>query len=90
MGKVEAREVLKKLFWMARSGELNLADVEIVVIDRITLSGVRGIKLSESSILMKDRVIVSESGAQIPMHRVVEVRVRGETLWRRESARAKS
>ncbi|MCX8184743.1 MAG: RNA repair domain-containing protein [Sulfolobales archaeon] len=86
MGRLESYEVLKKLFWMSRVGELILSEVEIVVVDRNTVSGVRSIKLSNSSILMKDRVVLSESNTQIPIHRIVEIKIGGESLWRKKQS----
>ncbi len=85
VGRLESYDVLKRLFWMLRSGRLDASAVELVVVDRSVLEGVRVVKLSEDAILMKDRVVLPSGGTQIPLHRVVEVRVSGETLWRRGS-----
>lgn len=83
VGRLESYELLKKLFWMSRSGQLSLATVELLIIDRSSLNGVKLIKLSDSAILMKDRVVILGDDAQIPIHRVIEIRAGGECLWRR-------
>lgn len=89
MGRLESLEVLKRLFWMARCGSINLNDVELVVVDRSATGGVKLIELDDNAMLLKDRVITS--GAQIPAHRIIEIRLGGETLWRKEfNARTKS
>ncbi|MEM2207696.1 MAG: RNA repair domain-containing protein [Sulfolobales archaeon] len=83
MGRLESYEVLKKLFWMSRSGGLNLPEIELIVTDRSTTRGVKTFRLSDSAILMKDRVVLADSDTQIPLHRIVEIRVSGELLWKR-------
>lgn len=83
VGRLEPYELLKKLFWMSRSGQLSLATVELLIIDRSSLNGEKLVKLSDSAILMKDRVVIPEDGTQIPIHRVIEIREGDECLWRR-------
>ncbi len=83
MGRLESYEVLKRLFWMMRSGQLEASAVELVVVDRSAPEGLGTVKLPGDAVLMKDRVVLPDSDTQIPLHRVVEVRVGGETVWRR-------
>lgn len=82
MGRLESLEVLKKLFWMARCGSISLSDVKLAVVDRSATGGVKLVELDGNAMLLRDRVITS--GAQIPVHRIVEIKLGGETLWRRE------
>lgn len=81
MGRLESYEVLKKLLWRAKSGDLDLDNVEVTVIDRAAPTGERIVRLGTEVILMKDRLIISD--AQIPLHRLVEIRVCGESIWKR-------
>jgi len=82
VGRLEVYERLKRVFWLAREGELSLDSVELLVLDRSSTSGVRCLQLSSEAVLLKDRVVVGCS--QIPLHRILEVRVGGRCVWRRE------
>lgn len=81
MGRLESYEVLKKLFWLSKLGRLDIGDVELVVADRSAVCGIKIFKLDCESILMKDRVVLSDT--HIPLHRVVEIRSEGKCLWRK-------
>lgn len=81
MGRLESYNVLKKLFWLSRLGRLNIKDVELVVTDRSSICGTRTFKLNHDSVLMKDRVVLSDT--HIPLHRVEEIRLEGRCLWRK-------
>ena len=84
MGRLGQYEVLKRVFWEARSGGLSLDSVEVVIVDRTSTGGERVVRLGAGVILMKDRLVLSD--VQIPLHRLVEIRVGGERVWRREKA----
>ncbi|MEM0066174.1 MAG: RNA repair domain-containing protein [Sulfolobales archaeon] len=84
MGRLESYEVLKKLFWMSKSRKLSLSEIELVVTDRSVVRGVKTFRLSDSAILMKDRVVLADLDTQIPLHRIVEIRAGGELLWKKD------
>lgn len=91
VGRLESREVLKKLFWMSKLGRFRLSEVELVVVDRFAVGGMRTVRLSNDAILAEDRIILLDADAQIPIHRVIEIRAGGETLWRKgQSVRTKN
>ncbi len=77
--RLENYELIKKIIHTTPAEELG--DYVIVVLDRKTISSLKEIKASEITKLMKDRLILGD--AVIPLHRVVEIRRRGEVLWRR-------
>ncbi len=81
MGRLEVYERLKGVFWLAREGRLSLDRVELLVLDRSSTSGVKYLQLSSEAVLLKDRVVVGSS--QIPLHRILEVKVEGRCVWRR-------
>ena len=81
MGRLEVYETLKKVFWLARVGRLSLDNVELVVLDRSSASGVKRLQLSSEALLLRDRVVAGDS--QIPLHRILEVWVEGRCVWRR-------
>lgn len=83
VGRLESYEVLKKLFWMSKAGEFDLSEVELVVVDRLAVEGARTVRLSGNAVLARDRIILPDADSQIPIHRVVEIRACGETLWRK-------
>jgi len=79
--RLENYELIKKIIHTTPAEELE--DYVIVVLDRKTVSSLKEIKASEITKLMKDRLILGD--AVIPLHRVVEIRRRGEVLWRRSA-----
>jgi len=79
--RLENYELIKKIIHTTPAEELG--DYVIVVLDRKTVSSLKEIKASEITKLMKDRLILGD--AVIPLHRVVEIRRRGEVLWRRSA-----
>lgn len=83
MGTLEVYENLKRIFWSARAGEVSLDNVELLILDRSSASGVRRLQLNPRAVLLKDRVI--SGGHQIPLHRILEIRVGGRCVWRRGS-----
>lgn len=87
MGRLESYDVLKKLFWLSKLGHLNIKDVELVVTDRSTICGTKTIKLDYDSVLMKDRIVLSDT--HIPLHRIEEIRLEGKCLWRKSGGAQK-
>jgi uncharacterized protein (UPF0248 family) len=77
--RLENYELIKKIIHTTPAEELG--DYVIVVLDRKTVNSLKEVKASEITKLMKDRLVLGD--AVIPLHRVVEIRRRGEVLWRR-------
>lgn len=82
MGTLEVYENLKRIFWLAKVGKVSLDSVELLVLDRSSTSGVKRLQLNSEAVLLKDRIVSSSS--QIPLHRILEIRVGGRCVWRRE------
>ena len=74
--------MLNKIKWL--SNEEELRRYEVVIFDRGETSGTKVIRLGGDVKILRDRLIVGES--TIPMHRVIEIRKDGETLWRRNAS----
>ncbi len=74
--------MLNKIKWL--SNEEELRRYEVVILDRGETSGTKVIRLGGNVKILRDRLIVGES--TIPMHRVIEIRKDGETLWRRNAS----
>lgn len=79
--RLENYELIKKIIHTTPAEELG--DYVIVVLDRKTVNSLKEVKASEITKLMKDRLVLGD--AVIPLHRVVEIRRRGEVLWRRSA-----
>ncbi len=77
--RLENYELIKKIIHTTPAEELG--DYVIVVLDRKTVNSLKEVKASEITKLMKDRLVLGDT--VIPLHRVVEIRRRGEVLWRR-------
>jgi uncharacterized protein (UPF0248 family) len=82
VGTLEVYENLKRIFWLAKVGKVSLDSVELLVLDRSSTSGVKRLQLNSEAVLLKDRIVSSSS--QIPLHRILEIRVGGRCVWRRE------
>jgi uncharacterized protein (UPF0248 family) len=82
VGTLEVYENLKRIFWLAKVGKVSLDSVELLVLDRSSTSGVKLLQLNSEAVLLKDRIVSSSS--QIPLHRILEIRVGGRCVWRRE------
>ena len=76
--------MLNKVMWVDRT---NLHRYSVIVIDRLRPGGLREVRLSESVKVLKDRLIIGET--TIPIHRIVEIRKDGESIWVRKSASAR-
>lgn len=72
------RGMLNKIVW---SGELNRSSYSIVVIDRLSSTGLRNYELCGDVRLLNDRLVVNDT--VIPYHRVVAILKDGEVIWRR-------
>jgi uncharacterized protein (UPF0248 family) len=79
--RLENYELIKKIIHTTPAEELG--DYVIVVLDRKTVNSLKEVKASEITKLMKDRLVLGDT--VIPLHRVVEIRRRGEVLWRRSA-----
>jgi len=79
-GKAEIREILSAMLW--KPGE-RPEDYEILYISRGTETGLDSVRGSELLEVRSDRMVLPD-GTVIPLHRVVEVRVRGESIWERD------
>ncbi len=77
-GKGEIREILSAMLW--KPGE-RPGDYEIVFESRGTETGLETIRGDEVRVAA-DRILLP-GGTVIPMHRIVEIRVRGSTVWTR-------
>ncbi len=62
-------------------------DCVVVVLDRVSPSGLREIPLAIVKVL-GDYLVIGE--VLIPMHRVVEIRRGGKTVWRRKGSAYRS
>ncbi len=77
------RGVLSRLYWTL--DDAGLRKYAVVVVDRVTPSGTRVVRLSKHITLLKDRLIIGDT--VIPLHRVIEVRRDdGVVIWRRGNA----
>ncbi len=77
------RGVLSRLYWTL--DDAGLRKYAVVVVDRVTPSGTRVVRLSKHITLLKDRLIIGDT--TIPLHRVIEVRRDdGVVIWRRGNA----
>jgi len=72
--------ILNKIKW---SGE-DLRSYAIVVVDRVSPTGIKEIPLSNNIAIKKDRLVVNEK-VVIPIHRVVAVKKDGEVIWSRKT-----
>jgi uncharacterized protein (UPF0248 family) len=79
--RLENYELIKKIIHTTPAEELG--DYVIVVLDRKTVNSLKEVKASEITKLMKDRLVLGDT--VIPLHRVAEIRRRGEVLWRRSA-----
>jgi len=73
--------MLSKIKWTSSKSELKR--YAVIILDRSNASGTREIRLNDYVKILRDRLIVGDS--VIPMHRVIEIRKEGETLWRRNA-----
>ncbi len=62
----------------------NLGRYSIIVIDRLSPTGLREIRLDRNIKVLRDRLELGES--IIPLHRVIEIRKDGAPIWVRRSA----
>ncbi len=76
-GKNTIRSVVKRYIYEG------CQDCVVVVLDRASPSGVREIPLALVKVL-GDYLVIGE--VLIPMHRVVEIRKGGKTVWRRKGS----
>jgi len=72
--------ILSKIKW----SKDDLMKYTIVVIDRVSPSGLKEIVLGENVIIKKDRLIINGETV-IPIHRVIAVKKSGEVIWSRKS-----
>ena len=74
-------QTLNKLRW---TGKLEKAEITFIDRgspgDRMTIKGERITQIKRGYFYFKD----DDSETHIPNHRVVEIRLRGETLWKRK------
>ena len=72
--------ILNKIKW----GKEDLRRFTIVVVDRVSPTGLKEIPLSNNVAIRKDRLIINEK-VVIPIHRVVAVKRDGEIVWSRKA-----
>ncbi|HID60802.1 MAG TPA: DUF504 domain-containing protein [Hadesarchaea archaeon] len=78
------REVLNKLKW---GGANTLQSVKVTILhrgapnDRRVIEGTKIIELGSGFM----HVVAPEGEVEIPYHRILQIEVRGETLWRKTS-----
>jgi len=72
--------VLNKIKWSKN----DLMKYSIVIIDRVSPSGLKEIVLGENVVIKKDRLIINGETV-IPIHRVIAVKKSGEVIWSRRS-----
>jgi uncharacterized protein (UPF0248 family) len=75
--------ILNKIKWTTPKEEMD--KYEVMVIDRKSLTGFTIISLNEGVQVLRDRIITGNK--VIPLHRVVEIRYKGSTIWRRNAYR---
>ena len=81
--KMSTRDLLNKLKWHP---EYDFDKVSVVYIDRPKgLSEVTGNEIED----VGHKFIYLYGGTAIPMHRIVEIRYDGKTLWRKLNERGK-
>jgi uncharacterized protein (UPF0248 family) len=77
---METYEILSRLKWAG-----NLAEAEIVIIhrgaenNRKTIPGASITEVKKSHFYYKN-----DEETYIPMHRIAEIRLKGETIWRKK------
>ncbi len=72
--------MLNKIKWSKE----DLRRFTIVVVDRVSPTGLKEIPLSNNVAIKKDRLIINEK-VIIPIHRVVAVKRDGEVVWSRKA-----
>ncbi len=72
--------MLNKIKWSKE----DLRRFAIVVVDRVSPTGLKEIPLSNNVAIKKDRLIINEK-VIIPIHRVVAVKRDGEVVWSRKA-----
>ncbi|MCD6340652.1 MAG: DUF504 domain-containing protein [Desulfurococcales archaeon] len=72
--------ILNKIKWSKE----DLRRYAIVVVDRVSPTGLKEIPLSNNVAIKKDRLIINEK-VVIPIHRVVAVKRDGEVVWSRKA-----
>jgi len=72
--------ILNKIKWSKE----DLRRFTIVVVDRVSPTGLKEIPLSNNVAIKKDRLIINEK-VVIPIHRVVAVKRDGEIVWSRKA-----
>ncbi|MEM1579036.1 MAG: DUF504 domain-containing protein [Archaeoglobaceae archaeon] len=77
MRKFRTRETLNKLKW----GGYDFTKVTVVFLDRF--AGFKEIEGNEIESI-GHKFIYLKDGRAIPQHRVVEIRYRGEVVWRKQ------
>jgi len=75
--------ILNKIKWVTPKKEMN--KYEVMVIDRKSLTGFSLIPLDEGVQVLRDRIITGNK--IIPLHRVVEIRYKGNAIWKRNAFR---
>ncbi len=79
--KVEVHEILKKLIHTSDPKELS--EYSVLIVNRGTWNNVMELPLNANVKLLKDRILFND--LTIPLHRVIEVRRKGITIWRRHA-----
>ena len=72
--------ILNKIKWSKE----DLRRFTIVVVDRVSPTGLKEIPLSNNVAIKKDRLIINER-VIIPIHRVVAIKRDGEVVWSRKA-----
>lgn len=78
MRRYSVREILNKLRWHP---EYEFRNVTVVYLDRFQgLLELSGTEIEE----IGHKFLYLKSGTAIPQHRIVEIRYRGEVVWRKQ------
>ena len=72
--------ILNKIKW----GKDDLRRYAVIIVDRISPSGLKEINLGDDVVIGKDRLIIGGE-AVIPIHRIVAIKKDGEVIWSRRS-----
>jgi len=73
--------MLSKIKWTTPPEKLR--EYSVIIRDRKKAGGYSEIMLSDNVQILRDRLIVGEK--IIPIHRVVEIRKGGKSIWRRNA-----
>ncbi len=78
------RNELNKVYWRESSERHRYS---VLVIDRLSESGLKEYRLSDDVQILSDRLVLGD--AVIPFHRVVAILKDGEVVWRRNVSQKK-